>query len=95
MWMPNVKLESNLSLEYFWNSTRKKGTLLKTILGWLTLVVFLLKITSCTCFEVSELKLIFHRKAHLLISFKWLLRLLAVVSDFQRQEKGKSYRIDE
>ena len=41
---------------------------------------FLLKMVSRACFVGSELKLIFHWKAQLFISFRLLLRLLAVLS---------------
>ena len=37
--------------------------------GLLIRLVFLLKITSCACFEESELNFFFHCKAHLLVLF--------------------------
>ena len=50
-------------------------------------MVILLKITSGACLDGSGLKLIFHWKTHSLISFKSLLRLSVVVSDFLTVEK--------
>ena len=55
--------------------------LLKNILGWMFLVIFLLKITSWAFFVGSGTKFIFQWKAHLFISFRSLLRLLAVLSE--------------
>lgn len=46
-------------LNYDWNITEDK----------LICLIFLLKITSCACFEESGLKFFFHCKAHLLVLF--------------------------
>ena len=78
--MSKDNFESKCRPKYFWESALLTGMLLKNILGWIFLVVFLLKMTSWACFVGSGLKLIFHWKAHLFISFRSLLRLLAVLS---------------
>ena len=85
--MSNANLESKISPKCFWEWKWETGTMLKNITGRLTLVIFLLNITSCAWFEGSGLKLIFHSMGNLLISFKSLLRLLVVVSDFLTLEK--------
>ena len=65
-----------------WNPKWKKIYFrMKNFLGWIFLVVaFLIKMTSWVYFVGSGLKPIFHWKAHLFISFRSLLRLLAVLS---------------
>ena len=80
IWMSKDNFESKCSPKYFWESASLTGMLLKNILGWTFLVVFLVKMTSWACFVVSGLKLIFHWKAHLFIAFRSLFRLLDVLS---------------
>ena len=69
-----------MQAQIFLESALLTRMLLKNISGWIFLVVFLLKMTSWACFVGSGLKLIFHWKAHLFISFRSLLGLLAVLS---------------
>ena len=70
IWMSNVNFESKCRPKCFWKSALLTGMLLKNILGWIFLVVFLLKMTSWACFVGSGLKFIFHWKAHLFIFFR-------------------------
>ena len=78
IWMSKYNFESKYRPKCFWESALRTGMLLKNILGWIFLVVFLLKMTSWACFVGSGLKFIFHWKAHLFISCRSLLRLLAI-----------------
>ena len=80
IWMSKNNFESKCRPKCFWKSTLLTGMLLKNIFESIFLVVFLLKMTSSTCFVGSGLKLIFHWNAHLFISFRSLFRLLAVLS---------------
>ena len=80
IWMSKDNFGSKCRPKCFWESALLTGMLLKNVLGWIFLVAFLLKMTSWACFVGSGLKLIFHWKAHLFISFRLLLRLLAVLS---------------
>ena len=47
-------------LRCFWHNVQATGTVLKVVVGWLILLVFLENITSCTCLDKSGLKIIFH-----------------------------------
>ena len=76
--MLKYNFESTSRPKCFWESASLTRIFLKNILGWIFLVVFLLKTTSWACFV--GLKLISHWKAHLSISFRSLFRLLAVLS---------------
>ena len=78
--MSKDNFESKCRPKCFWESALLTGILRKNILRWIFLVVFLLNITSWACFIGSGLKLIFHLKAHLFISFRSLFRLLAILS---------------
>ena len=80
IWMLKDNFGSKCRPECFWGSALLTGILLKNILGWISLVEFLLKMTSYACFVGSGLKLIFHWNAHLFISFRSLFTLLAVLS---------------
>ena len=80
IWISKINFESKCRPRCFWESALTTGMLLKNILGWIFLLVFLLKVTSWACFVGSGLKLIFHWKVHLFISFRLLLRILAVLS---------------
>ena len=80
IWISKDNFKSKCRPKCFCESALLTGMFLKNILGWILVVVFLLKITSWACFVGSGLKLIFHWKAHLFISFRSLLRLLAVLS---------------
>ena len=80
IWMLKDNFKSKCRSKCFWESTLLTGIFSKNILRWTFLAVFLLKMTSSTCFLGSELKLIFHWKAHLFISFRSLFKLLAVLS---------------
>ena len=73
--MSSVYLESIINHECFWNT-------ITNTLEWLALVVSLLKITFCTYFKKSELKLLFHWKAQLLNLFELQIRLSAAVTGF-------------
>ena len=79
-WMSRGTFESKYSPRCFWESAMLTGILLKNTLGWVFLVVFLLKMTSSAFFVGSVLNLIFHWKAHLFISSRSLFKLLAVLS---------------
>ena len=78
--MSKDNFESKWRPKCFWESALLTGILLKNILGWIFLVVFVVKMTSWACFVGLRLKLIFHRKVHLFISFRSLFKLLAVIS---------------
>ena len=78
--MSNDNFESKFRPRCFWESALLTRILLKIILGWIFLVVFLLKTISWSCFVWPELKFLFHWKAHFLIFFRFLLRLLVVLS---------------
>ena len=80
IWKSKDNFESKCRSKCFWELALLTGILLKNILGWMFLVVILLKMTSWACFVGSWLKLIFHWKAHSFISFRSLFRLLAVLS---------------
>ena len=79
-WMSKNNFELKYRPKCFWESALLTGILLKQILGWIFLVVFLLKMTSWACFAGSGLKLIFHWKTHLFISFRSLFKLLDAIS---------------
>ena len=79
--MSKDTLKSKCRPKCFWESALLTWILLKNILGWMFLVIFLLKITSWAFFVGSGTKFIFQWKAHLFISFRSLLRLLAVLSE--------------
>ena len=53
---------------------------MRNILGWIFLVVFLLKTTSWAYFVGSGVKLIFYWREHLFISFVFLFNLSAAIS---------------
>ena len=82
IWMSKNNSESKCKPKCFWESALLTGMLLKNVLRWIFLLVFLLKMTSWSCLVGSGLKLIFHWKAHLLFSFRSLLWFLAVLSGF-------------
>ena len=83
----NVKKILNLNAcpDVFWEFFSIIGLInwisFKNILRWIYLVAFLLKMISWVCLFGSGSKLIFHWKAHLLISLRLLFRLLVVLSD--------------
>ena len=79
IWMSKDNFESKCRPKCFWGSALLTGMLLKNILGLIFIVVFLRRITSWACIVGSGLKLVFHWKAHLFISFRSLFRLLAVL----------------
>ena len=79
-WMSKNNFELKYRPKCFWESALLTGILLKQILGWIFLVVFLLKMTSWACFVGSGLKPILHWKAYLFISFRLSFTLLAVIS---------------
>ena len=56
----------------FWHNVQATGTVLKVVVGWLILLVFLEDITSCTCLDKSGLKIIFHLYAQSDICFRSL-----------------------
>ena len=78
--MSKDNFESKCRRKCFWESNLLTGNLLKNVLGWIFPIVFLLKMTSWACFVGSGLKLIFHWKSELFISFRLVFRLLAVLS---------------
>ena len=79
IWKTKDNFQSKWRPKCFWESALLTGMVLKNNLGWIFLVVFLLKMTSWVCFVGSGLKIIFHWKAHLFISVRSLCRLLAVL----------------
>ena len=79
IWMSKDNFEFKCRPKCFWELALLSGILFKNIRGWIFLVGFLLKVTSCACFVGSGLKHIFHWKAHLFIFSGLLFRLLAVL----------------
>ena len=71
-------LTSNVNLRYFWDILFFNGMSLNERQGWSSFSVFLLNITSCTCLVKSELKIIFHWKAQLLITARSLRKVAAL-----------------
>ena len=53
IWMSKDSFESKCRPRWFSESTLLTGILLKNILGWILLVVFVLKMTSWACFVGS------------------------------------------
>ena len=82
IWMSKDNFEFKCRSKCFWESALLTGIILKSILGWIFLVVPLLKVTSWACYVGPRLKLIFQWKAYLFFSFSSLFGLLlAVLSD--------------
>ena len=88
IWMSKDNFEYKCRPKCFWESALLNRMLLKNVLGWIFLVAFLLKKPSWACFVGWWLKLIFHWKAHLFISFRSLFKLLAVLSGTKNGKQG-------
>ena len=69
MYSTRFSLTSNFNPRCFWEILFFKGMLLKERQEWSSFLVFLLNITSWACLVKSELKLILHWKAQLLIKY--------------------------
>ena len=67
-------LTSNVNPRFFWDILFFKVMSLNERQGWSSCLVFLKNITSCTCLVKSELKIIFHWKAQLLITIDHCVR---------------------
>ena len=80
-------LMSNVNLRCLGDILFFKGMSLIERQGWSSFLVFLLNITSCACLVKSGLKIIFHWKAQLLITFRSLHQIAAL--DWMSLTTGK------
>ena len=72
----------------FWDSVWRTWELYKVRLGWTSLLMFLLKIASCSSLVISGSNIIFHWYAHWLI-FLWSLLSSSVLAAMsQTSEKS-------
>ena len=70
--MSKIDLEHDISPRCFWYTNSEIGIFLKKIRGWVILIIFLVKKTSCACSDGSGLKRFSHWKGSPVISFFYL-----------------------